>query len=261
MQKSSLLGKSSLIYSQPDITERGKQLIALIRQGDYHWLYKTCSQDDLHYQDSKGRTLLYYACLHGKHDIVLYLINKGLPVNQLDSEGRNLWHVCAYSGSLQCLSVLMCHTECLRRMLAGRNLQQALSKYRFKKSDYKTGELVATSTEQRQKEFKVFKEAAKEVSRSYFNSRLEEYSEALSAQDSVELRTALHLGSLNKCQRCFPVLELMLREGCTNYQDYVEMSQRVSGDIDHYEDPRIYNHLVGDLQNALSHRDFQELKT
>lgn len=76
----------------------------------------------------------------------MYLINRGLPINQLDSEGRNLWHVCAYTGSLYCFGILLSHNECLRRMIAGKNLKACLDKYKFKKSDYKNGELVISTT-------------------------------------------------------------------------------------------------------------------
>ena len=58
-------------------------------------------------------------------------------------------------------------------MIAGKNLKDCLDKYKFKKSDYKNGELVISKTEDRMYNFKTFKESVKDIVQNYFNAKLE----------------------------------------------------------------------------------------
>lgn len=57
-------------------------------------------------------------------------------------------------------------------MIAGKNLKQSLEKYKFKKSDYKNGELVISTTEARINDFKAFKESARSIIKAYFKNKL-----------------------------------------------------------------------------------------
>lgn len=65
--------------------------------------------------DSHQKNLLFHACYNNQPSILLYLILRDVPINHIDGQQRNLFHVCGYTGSLACFDVLLQRLACLRK--------------------------------------------------------------------------------------------------------------------------------------------------
>lgn len=134
-----------------------------------------------------------------------------MPIGQTDAEQRNLFHVCAYVGGLGCLDVILQRLSYLRKIEAQNNLRRLHVDYDIKKADYKSGELHEPSSMNKQERFRMFHEGATKVLEQYLQVELDDYVTALSLQNTVGRHTPIHLGSLNRYQRCYQTLKRMIR--------------------------------------------------
>lgn len=161
--------------------------------------------------DSHQKNLLFHACYHNQPTILMYLLLKKVPIEHIDNQQRNLFHVCGYTGSLACFDVILQRLSFLRKTETLSEFRKLHNDYDIKKADYKGGEMHEPSTASKQERFKRFHESAVKLYEKHLQTEFDDYSTALTLQDANTKRTPLHLGSLNRYQRCYQTLKRMVK--------------------------------------------------
>lgn len=90
----------------------------------------------------------------------MYLLSRGVPINNIDNDNKNLFHVCAYTGHIACLDVILTQLMLMRNTEALTEFRKLLAKHEIKKSDYKNGELHEPATANKIERFKMFQQDA-----------------------------------------------------------------------------------------------------
>ena len=88
----------------------------------------------------------------------------------------------------------------------------------------------------------------------HYKTELEDYTIALSTQDSNSKRTPVHLASLNRYQKCYQTLKLMLKQETAensfqNYMQYWNESETILKR--NVPDPRQYHDVLNEVEQAL----------
>ena len=75
-------------------------LLDYICQNGHFSIFKAIAENNLNFQDSKGRSLLHIACEHNKHDFVSFLVRKGCDLNLTNHNKQLPLHVACKHASV-----------------------------------------------------------------------------------------------------------------------------------------------------------------